>query len=132
MAEVSLLKTRSDVCCWILLMISHIYFYQCFDSTRQQAINGANLDPDMVGQSREIRFEFGSIFATALAVSEACSTTELASSGVASFIQNTKLFTWRTWPGASAVPRCDQQSVTRGTNSGESIKQSTFYMATHN
>ena len=26
---------------------------------------------------------------------------------VASSIQNTKLFTWRTWPGASAVPKCD-------------------------
>ena len=26
---------------------------------------------------------------------------------VASSIQNTKLFTWRTWPGAGAVPKCD-------------------------
>ena len=26
---------------------------------------------------------------------------------VASSIQNTKLFTWRTWPGAAAVPKCD-------------------------
>ena len=26
---------------------------------------------------------------------------------VASLIQNTKLFTWRTWPGAGAVPKCD-------------------------
>ena len=25
---------------------------------------------------------------------------------VASSIQNTKLFTWRTWPGAGAVPKC--------------------------
>ena len=26
---------------------------------------------------------------------------------VASLTQNTKLFTWRTWPGAGAVPKCD-------------------------
>ena len=26
---------------------------------------------------------------------------------VASSTQNTKLFTWRTWPGAGAVPKCD-------------------------
>ena len=26
---------------------------------------------------------------------------------VASSIQNTKLFTWRTWPGAGAVPKCN-------------------------
>ena len=26
---------------------------------------------------------------------------------VASSIQNTKLFTWRTWAGAGAVPKCD-------------------------
>ena len=26
---------------------------------------------------------------------------------VASSIQKTKLFTWRTWPGAGAVPKCD-------------------------
>ena len=26
---------------------------------------------------------------------------------VASSIQNTKLFTWRTWSGAGAVPKCD-------------------------
>ena len=25
----------------------------------------------------------------------------------ASSIQNTKLFTWRTWPGAGTVPKCD-------------------------
>ena len=36
---------------------------------------------------------------------------------VASSIQNTKLFTWRTWPGAGAVPKCDwaarSQSVSK-------------------
>ena len=26
---------------------------------------------------------------------------------VASSTQNTKMFTWRTWPGAGAVPKCD-------------------------
>ena len=29
---------------------------------------------------------------------------------VASSIQNTKLFTWRKWPGAGAVPKCDWAS----------------------
>ena len=50
---------------------------------------------------------------------------------VASSIQNTKLFTWRTWPGAGAVPKCDWAA--RSPNSGAPITQSTYiwYVATH-
>ena len=40
---------------------------------------------------------------------------------VASSIQNTKLFTWRTWPGAGAVPKCDWAA--RSLNSGAPITQ---------
>ena len=32
---------------------------------------------------------------------------------VASLTQNTKLFTWRTWPGAGAVPKCDWAARSR-------------------
>ena len=42
---------------------------------------------------------------------------------VASSIQNTKLFTWRTWPGAGAVPKCDWAAQSR---CGAPITQSTF------
>ena len=48
---------------------------------------------------------------------------------VASSIQNTKLFTWRTWPGAGAVPKYDWAARSQcGFNSGAPITQSTFDM----
>ena len=48
-----------------------------------------------VGQSHEILYQFGSILAAPLAISEAYPATEPVMSGVESFFQNTKLFTWR-------------------------------------
>ena len=78
--------------------------------------------PIRVGQSREIMFEFGSTVATALAAPKRIRPPSWPRVAVASSIQNTKLFTWRTWPGASAVPKCDQRSAT----SCEPITQSTF------
>ena len=50
---------------------------------------------------------------------------------VASSIQNTKLFTWRTWPGAGAVPKCDwaqRRGASVDPNSGAPFTQSTFNM----
>ena len=50
---------------------------------------------------------------------------------VASSIQNIKLFTWRTWPGAGAVPKWDWAARSQcGSNSisGAPITQSTINM----
>ena len=84
-----------------------------------------------VGQSREILdllFGFGSTFATALAVSEAYPTAQVAACVVvASSIQNTKLFTWRTWPCVGAVPKSDWAARSQcEPNSGVPITPSTF------
>ena len=104
---------QSRTCFSILLVINNLWYNNRVGQSREIYSNSVPLSPPHWPYPKHIRPPSWPRMA------------------VASLVQNTKLFTWRTWPGAGAVLKCDWAA--RSPNSGAPITQSTYiwYVATH-
>ena len=108
-----------------LYTFRHMWIRQALkpaNDTRDQALSYANntkwnTNHNRLGQSREIYSNSVPLSPPHWPYPKRIRPPSWPRVAVASSIQNTKRFTWRTWPGAGAVPKCDwvarSQSVSK-------------------
>ena len=93
----------SSIAKYRIVMIKHASLHALTWMTQTAWLCGIN----RVGQSREIYSNSVPLLPPHWPYPKRIRPPRWPRVAVASSIQNTKLFTWRTWPGAGAVPKCD-------------------------
>ena len=113
-----LLVNMAPAACGVVTIIATLRWASCGpgtgpgpqDAQRRVAIivtTWGVAGPNRVGQSREIYSNSVPLSPPHWPYPKRIRPPSWPRVAVASSIQNTKLFTWRTWPGAGAVPKCD-------------------------